>query len=315
MSKAMLPSLDAPLWSRWFLSLLLPLIGLLIYWEGQDYDPGLVQLQARTQPLIPPLPEQLVGLPRFGQLRTYNTDNLYEYINGHAEYYLSAGFKALTVAEYAPKATQQPQLVINLYHMGEPLFAFGALMGELAPDAKPVDAIDGMAFAVGSGVNLILGPYYAQISSFDEQIDPARAGTTLIEAIILQGLDEAAELDLRFPVLGETVGTYFVKQDYRGLGFLHNVLERVFRVGEDEITAFLINGSPENISKTVKALHGFLRKDEIPFEQQTFEGMSYHLIDDPYEGQWFFVTGENRLLGAFAAPRPELLRMIKGDTP
>jgi hypothetical protein len=127
-------------------------------------------------------------------------------------------------------------------------------------------------------------------------------------------LGEVAELNLRFPELGEPVATYFVKEDYRGLDFLHNVLERVYRRGDEEITLFLINGTQELIIETGRKLLDFLQADGIAFEQQVFEGMSYHRVDDPYEGQWFFVLGETRLLGAFAEPSPQLLQAIQGKT-
>jgi hypothetical protein len=313
MSKAILPSLDAPLWSRWLLTLLLPLFALMIYWEGQDYESGLLQLEAPGQTAIPPVPEQLLSMPRFGQLRSYHADNLYEYINGHAEYYLSAGFQSLTVAEFAPDGAQQPQLVVNLYHMGEPLFAFGVLMNELAPDAVHLEGVGSMAFTSGSGLNLILGPYYVQLSSFSKQADLHSAALDLGES--LRGeIGEVAEFDLSFPDLGEPLATYFVKEDYRGLDFLHNVLERVFQRGDEEITLFLINGDEEIIDKTGRKLMLFLQQDGIPFEQQTFEGMTYHLVDDPYEGRWFFVLGQTRLLGAFAEPDPDLLISIQGKS-
>ncbi len=313
MSKAILPSLDAPLWSRWLLTLLLPVIALSIAWQGQHFDPGLVQLQASDRPKLLPLPEQLVGLPRFGQLRPYNAENLYEYINGHAEYYLSSGFKALTVAEYAPTGAQQPQLVINLYHMSEPLFAFGALMDELAPEAEPVE-IGSMAFASGNGLNLILGPYYIQLSRFDERTDLLQAATALSQQLRAQ-LGQIDELELSFPPLGEPKATYFVKEAYRGMEFLNQVLERVFQRGEEEITAFQINASAAQIQTTQQALEAFLRGEDIAVTTGEHNGLSYRLVDDPYEGQWFFIVTQTRLLGAFSAPRPELLQAIQNREP
>jgi hypothetical protein len=314
MSKAVLPSLDAPLWSRWLLTLLLPAIALVIYWEGQDYDPGLIQLESSNQNLAPPLPETLGGPPRFGQLRAYNAENLYEYINGHAEYYLSAGFQSLTVAEYAAEGAQQPELVVNLYQMGEPLFAFGVLMDELAPDAVPKDGIGSMAFAAGSGLNLIYGPYYAQISSFADGLDLLPAANQLAAAL-REGLGAVAALDLSFPKLGETLDLYFVKQDYRGLEFLNNVLEQTVRRDGETFTAFMINGNPDQIQETGQALLAFLRNDGIPVQEQTVDDQIYYQVDDPYEGYWFFHLGETRLFGAFTKPTPALLEDLNKVQP
>lgn len=314
MSKAILPSLDAPLWSRWLLTLMLPAVALGIYWEGQDYDPGLIQLAPSSQSLPPPLPEALAGLPRFGQLRAYNAENLYEYINGHAEYFLSAGFQSLTVAEYAADGAQQPALVVNLYRMGEPLFAFGALMGELAPDALPKGGIGSMAFATGSGLNLIYGPYYAQLSSFSEGLDLVPAARQLATALG-QGQGSVAALDLSFPRLGEALDLYFVKQDYRGLEFLNNVLEQRVRRDGETFTAFMLNGQPEQIQQTGLALLAFLRDDGIPVQQQAAAGQTYYLVDDPYEGEWFFHLGETRLFGAFTRLTPALLEDLNQAGP
>ena len=309
MSKATLPSLDAPVWSRLLLTGLLPLILLAVYWEGLDYDPGLIQLNRdKGQAAALPLPTKLAGLPRFGQVRQYNDDNLYEYINGHAEYYLSSGFRSLHVVEYAVEGEQQPQLVINLYHMSKPLFAFGALMDELAPGAKPVE-LGSMAFAVEKGVNLIYGPYYVQLSSFRDGLDLNKAGSAITQAL-QKTLGKVEVLNLAFPDLGETVETYFVKEDFRGMEFLDLVLERTFRRGNEKVSAFLINGTAEKIASIRRALLDFLKQDGIPFEEKHSGELVYHEVNDPYEGRWFFTAGETRLLGVFAEPTPEILRSI-----
>lgn len=310
MSKAILPSLDAPVWSRWLLTGLLPVILLLIYWEGQHYDPGLIQLQTDEQSETAiSLPAELAGMPRFGQVRSYDADNLYEYINGHAEYYLSSGFRSLNVFEYAPEGEQQPQLVINLYNLSEPLFAFGVLMDELAPDAKPLE-LGTMAFMVEQGINLIYGPYYLQLSSFEEQLDLNAVGQALAQAL-QQAVGEVAALNLSFPNLGEPLETYFVKEDYRGFDFLDLVLEQNFLHQDQEITAFLINAKPEKIETTQQALLDFLQQDGIPFEQKNFNDLLYTEVSDPYEGTWFFTVGETRLLGVFAEPTEDLLKAIQ----
>jgi hypothetical protein len=307
MSKAILPSPDAPLWARWILTLLLPLVAGIIYLEGQDYDPGLIQLERSASGSRVRLPEALAGLPRFGPIRTYDKDNLYEYVDGHAEYYLSAGFKGLQVMEYATTGAQQPQLVVNLYHMGEPLFAFGVLMDELSPDARPVEGIGGMAFAAKSAFNLIQGPYYVQLSRFGPEPDLKVAAKAVAKALPGAG---GERLDLRFPDLGRPTATYFVKEDYHGLEMLDNVLERTFERDGREITAFMLNGRPEKIAETRKALLAFLKGDGIPASEARQDGQDYYRVEDPYEGEWFFTLSETRLLGVFTPGTPEILEAI-----
>jgi len=61
------------------------------------------------------LPASLGGRQRVGAPRPFSRDTLYEYVNGHAEYYLSAGFEGLAVGEYGADAQGQPSLVVNLW--------------------------------------------------------------------------------------------------------------------------------------------------------------------------------------------------------
>jgi hypothetical protein len=168
-----------------------------------------------------------------------------------------------------------------------------------------------MAFASGDGLNLILGPYYIQLSRFQPQIDLASAASALATSL-RQGLGSLEELNLSFPRLGEPQATYFVKEAYRGMGFLNKVLERVFLHGDDEITAFQINAAPDQLKTTVDALLAFLQSDGIPVSPQQAEGLTYYVVDDPYEGEWFFLVDGSRLLGAFTAPEPALLQAIRG---
>ncbi len=306
---AALPSLPAPLWTRMALTLMLPVIALVLYLEGQHYDPGLIKLEAVAEggPAAW-MPERLGTLERFGPVRRYHADNLYEYINGHAEYYLDAGFKGLAVGEYAPPGAQQPALVVNLYDMGEPLHAFGALMDELAPDAQPLEA-GSMGFAMGQGVNLIYGPYYAQITAFSEGLQAPPLARDFAERLAAEA-GAMDKLDLSFPSLGEPLETYFVKEDYRGLGALDNVLEKTFQHGDEELTAFMISADAARIQTVTENLLGFLERDGLPFQRETFNGAPYIRVEDPYEGEWFFTSGEQRLLGVFSSPSPELLQQV-----
>ena len=72
--------------------------------EGQTYDPALIQFQSslsQTDPALSFFPDKITEFSRIGQIRTFTKENLYEYVNGHAEYFISAGFSRLSVGEYS----------------------------------------------------------------------------------------------------------------------------------------------------------------------------------------------------------------------
>lgn len=304
----------APLWVRFLLLVLLPLIAAGLYLEGQHYDTGLLRLEpgkvGAEQTAAALAPAKLAGFEAIGQPRRYTRENLYEYINGHAEYYIASGFQGLTVAEYGPAGAAQPNLVVNLYDLGKPLHAFGVLMNELSADAQPVE-VGGMGFKAGQGVNFIVGPLYVQLNTFDSKEAPLAAAQELAAAL-KERLGKSEQLDLRFPELGEVASTYFVKEDYRGFGVLNNVLERTFRRGEGDVTAFLISGKAEDIQANVAKLKAFLDGEQIPVETRDLGGATLYVVKDRYEGEWFFFPEKERLLGVFAPPDEALLNLVRG---
>jgi hypothetical protein len=115
---------------------------------------------------------------------------------------------------------------------------------------------------------------------------------------------------LSFPELGEPLDTYFVKEDYRGIGVLDNALERIFERDGMEITAFLITGKAEEITSTSDQLLAFLDQDGIDYALVERPQGNYYRVEDPYEGEWFFVAHKERLIGVFTPPQEALLAKI-----
>lgn len=300
----------APFGVRLALIALLPLLALSVYLDGQRYDPDLVQLRPRQSSALPDpalFPETVAGLQRNGQVRGFDEDNLYEYINGHAEYFIGAGFRSLAVHEYGDTGDGQPALVVNLYDMSEPLNAFGVLIDE-AGDQEAVD-IGGMGFRNGQGLSFIQGPYYVQVRLFDDALSVDTAGADLARGLTEQ--EEDPGLAFGFPDLGNVTSTRFVKEYYRGLEFLNNVLERGFERNGAEIRAFLVRGSESEIGDLVGAFEAFFREDEMPYRRIDRKGLAFFHIDDPYEGEWFFVPLEDSLIGAYAPLDEALITAIE----
>src|SRR3990172_10381103 len=119
--------------NRLLLLALLLVIALIIYFTGQHYDPALIQFDQSGQGQgVSVLPDEVNGLKKTGQIRQFTKENLYEYVNGHAEYFISAGFAGLLVGEYASSGTDasRPDIQTEIYDMGRSIQAFGILMDE-----------------------------------------------------------------------------------------------------------------------------------------------------------------------------------------
>ncbi len=299
MSASVPESPTAPPMVRFLLIALLPLLALLFYLDGQRYDPDLVDFQAQapeTTPSADLFPESIAGLRRMGQIRHFDKDDLYEYINGHAEYFIGAGFKGLGVGEFAAPESPQPNLVVNLYDMGAPLNAFGVLVDE-AGDQESVD-LGTLGFKNDRGLSFIHGPFYVQISLFDTPVAPAEAAG-VVAGILAEAVDEA-ELAFRFPDLGAVKSTRYIREYYRGLEFLHKVLERTFERNGVEIQAFAVAGTPRAMRDLVASFAAFFAEEGIVQQAAVHNGLTFYKVQDPYEGDWFYLPLEDQLMGVYA---------------
>jgi hypothetical protein len=74
-----------------------------------------------------------------GTVNQYTAENLYEYINGEAEFFLPYGFDHCWSTRYAKKDTELA-LVIDAYRLGTPLEAYGVYAGFRRPEAASMPA-------------------------------------------------------------------------------------------------------------------------------------------------------------------------------
>jgi hypothetical protein len=279
-----------------------------LWWQAQHHDAGLVSFEAARaearDPLAARLPATLAGLPQAGTPRSYRRDNLYEYVNGHAEYYLSAGFQGLLVAEYGADAQGQPLLVANLWDMGRPLHALGVLMDEAGPQAAArVD--DAPLLETAKGLSFTHGARYVQLTRFAESVDLHAAASGLRAA--LGKADGGSLAEIPFPDFGAAVATRFVKENYRGYDALANVVERRFARGSGEVVAFAVEAAPAKIAEVQRALLAFLDGEQIPRRAVAAGAITLHHVQDRYEGEWFFAASGGRLVGAFVPPDEALV--------
>ncbi len=73
--------------------------------------------------------------PPVGKAETYNTDNLYEKIDGKAPMYQEAGFVKLTTQRFAAKSNSELGLELYLYDMGNAKNAFSVYSRQKRADA------------------------------------------------------------------------------------------------------------------------------------------------------------------------------------
>ncbi|HIJ84320.1 MAG: hypothetical protein HW380_2290 [Magnetococcales bacterium] len=304
-------SIDPPAWIRGVLIFMLPLLAVWIWIDGQTYDPGLLDFSRPGGSAADTswIPEQMPPLSRLGAVRYFTRDNLFEYVNGHAESYINAGFKELWVAEYGSKESgSRPQLTVDIFHMGEPMYAFGMLMNETPANVKTL-AVGTMGFDYGQGIHFIQGPLLIKMTAFVPNLPLETWAGPL--AGRLREKTGKTDLVIGFPALGEVVETRFIKENYHGLAFFDNVLERTFKRGDTIFQSFLLSGSPSEMAQRKQALLDFLTRDKIPYTLVQEKPIPHLVVHDPYEGDWFMVEHGTQFLGIFGMALEPLEQPLK----
>jgi hypothetical protein len=297
--------------NRLLLLALLPVIALTIYFKGQHYDPALIQFdQSGHGQGVSVLPDEANGLKKTGQIRQFTKENLYEYVNGHAEYFISAGFVSLAVAEYAHEGTQpqkQSELIVEVYDMGAELNAFGVLADETSADSEEVQ-VGMMGFKTAQGISFIQGPYYIKINSFLPQTPYEELARQIVARIPVTS--EKFSLFSKFPDIGETVTTRFIKEGYRGLPFLNNVLERQYSINGQTAYVFIVTASDTEINQLTATFLNFFKDNSVEFTKVEKENRQIYQIADPYEGNWLLVPLGDTLVGIFGAEAEQILEAM-----
>lgn len=305
--------MDSATLRRILLLALLPVVALLIYVDGQRFDPALLHFsgdaQSGWQETL--LPERVGAFVRSTPLRLFAKDNLYEYINGHAEYFLSAGFESLVVGEYLREGSPagQAELVADIYDMGQPLYAATILSDELGGAATPL-SFGALGSRTGQGLSFVSGKYYVRIGVFRADT-PAEEFAAAIHALIAPPpITGAAEPEARLPDLPGAGPIHFVKEAYRGLDFANNIQERDYKVGETTVQVALATGSPAEVERLRAAYLAFFAKSKVAVKPLTLRGLSLQQIVDPYEGDWYLLAQPTALFGIYGVQETTVLEEL-----
>ena len=294
---------------------LLPAVAFLIYYEGQNYDPALIrfQISSTAENRMPDFfPDEIAGYRQTGPLRSYTKDNLYEYVNGHAEYFISSGFAGLTVGEYgtAEKSEAGPDVVVDVYDMEKSIQAFGILSDESG--GSLTDLQDGLTgFRTPQGVSFVKGQYYIRVASFNDDAS-LNTFTERISSAVGSGQDPFPEFS-RLPVLGDVVATRFIKEDYRGLDFVENVIEREYIKDGNSVQVFIVTGEKKETGSLAEKFIDYFNQSDIQYSMDEQKGGKVYRIEDPYEGDWVLISSSDTLSGIFGSFDEEMINTLLAE--
>jgi len=180
------------------------------------------------------------GLKKIGDPKTYIPSNLFEYINGAAELYISFNFQKLVTLSY--EGEDKESLTIDIYNHSDLKNAFGIYAQEKPYEGNFLDI--GVQGYYDRGIlNFLKGSYYVKISSFGlgDKEESLIKKTAKKIADNLEGETTFPTIIKCFPdkAIIENSQRY-VSENFMGHSFLHSAFVADYKINNEKRKIFII---------------------------------------------------------------------------
>jgi hypothetical protein len=251
-----------------------------------------------------PFPE-VSGWNGSGEIKTYNPGNLWECIDGAADYYLNYGFSKLEVKEYSK--VNDVYIKVEIYDHQLPMNAFGIYAYERTPEAEFLE-IGKEGYIVHSALNFYIGNFYVKIYSHHSDTSTINA-IRLIAVKISENIkqkDTGTEL-LSFLPSDEKIkhSEKYFPTNFLGYSFFKNALSAEYTFSDKKHTVFIIHA--ENNQLTLEMLQKYL--DFLKVAEKAEENKLY-AMDDFFNGKVLVQQYNNYLIGTVELRRVEKFHEI-----
>jgi hypothetical protein len=200
-----------------------------------------------------------------GNAETYDTDNLYEKIDGKAPMYQEAGFQKLTTQRFANGKNPDWGLELYLYDMGGVKNAFSVYSRQKRADAEDINDLDKMSFGyqAGNAICITRGRYYVEMIGFAEAPQLLKAMKSIAHNLSAKlpsnEDDKIIELGY-FPAEGTVAGSWKLQLD-NAFGFdgLTDTYSAQYKTGDKTVSIFFSRRKNADEAKAVaKNYYDFL---------------------------------------------------------
>jgi hypothetical protein len=202
---------------------------------------GPVQSQSEEQ--IKRLLPQVSAWTQSEDSQTYFPENLFEYINGAAEIYLSYDFQELIVAQYK-KEEAESSMAVEIYDLGSPTNSFGIYSAERYPE-NPFLPIGVQGYLEEGSLNFLAGRYYVKLLCFDCADDSDGVLKGFAQDIVTRVGDTGGfpALLAAFPGEGLVANTEkYILNNVMGYAFLHSGYMANYELEGQAFDCFVIVG-------------------------------------------------------------------------
>lgn len=236
---------------------------------------------------------ELEGFKKITKYPVFVPDNLWDFINGAADTYLSLGFVDLHVAEYKKG---KDVIKLEIYKHRDHTLAFGIYASERSPSYRFLK-LGSQGYIIDGTINFFKGNYYVKIRTFSTKPKTLQAEESLGRRVegMLAGETEMPILLSRFPEDGKMPNEEtFVNESVLGHQFLNNAFKATYKSGNDSFSIYLMQSATSD--ETLKTAKTYLAVGGTE--------------PDPMENRYIFTDGYNSTI--FLAWKENLMVIISG---
>ncbi len=222
---------------------------------------------------------QLDGWTQKGKPDIYNPDNLFEYIDGAADIFLSYDFRELAALTYENK--DKHTFTVDIYRHGDDKNGFGIYSAE-KPQKGDFIKVGTQGYYEKGILNFLKGNYYVKMSGFDlgekDREILMQAANAL--AGVLKGttlFPKALEL---FPKEGKIEGSErYIAENFMGHSFLHSAFLADYEIKGNKYEVFVIEAANDTLANQLIGDYlAFLEKKGKTVEKKDH----LYRFQDPY---------------------------------
>lgn len=240
------------------------------------------------------------GWTKKGKPDLYTPDNLFEYINGAAEVFLSYDFVKLATLTY--ENNKENSFTVDVYQHNSDRNGFGIYSQEKPQKGNFLD-IGTQGYYEKGVLNFLKGSFYVKMSGYDlgdnDEKVLAYAAKELAKA--LEGSVDFPSVVKCFPEKGKIANSEaYINKNFLGHSFLHSAFVAEYEIDGRKFQVFIIEtGKPDEVKEILNNYTGFLKKKGITVEQKE----NLYRFQDPYyrsSGMMNMKMEKNYLWGLFS---------------
>ena len=249
-----------------------------------------------------------------GEIETYTSDTLFEYINGGADLFLNFEFVKLNSLRY--KSTEGGEITVDIYAHADLPNGFGIYTQERSEEGNFIKTGTEGYYEEGI-LNFFQGPAYVKISSFDLGEDEEQILKKLAHGISenIPYSKGYPEIFSKFPSEGKIPGSEkYINLNFLGHSFLNRVYSGDYLRGGKKLKFFVINSDSALESEKVLSKYTEFAKGKGAIVKK--ENNIIRFIDPYYknEGEMNILVSGRMLFGMFCDVPELFLQMTRSFT-